>query len=237
MDSLASSPTLVELKCTNCGSRLSPAEISPHLAAARCSHCHALFALPTSVVNTEMVRPEVGLPKKMTLVDLGNILEITRKWRGAAAYVLIPFTLFWNGFMVVWHTISLSQGIWTMSLFGLLHTGVGLFLIYLVLAKLFNTTVVRVKMGRLTVNSGPIPWPGSKNLDASEVTQLFCKEKVTHNKNGSTTKYTVEAILKGHRTETLVSDLETYEQALFIEQQLEKHLKIMDAKVTGEHGR
>ncbi|MFT3990550.1 MAG: hypothetical protein QM680_03985 [Luteolibacter sp.] len=237
MAAVTSIPSLLELKCTNCGSQLAPTDISPHLAAARCSHCHALFALPTTtVMNSSLSKPEVALPKKLTFVDFGDGVEITRKWFGPAAFVLLPFALFWNGFMIIWNGISIAKGMWTMGIFGLLHTAVGLGLIYLVLSMFLNVTTVRVWMGRLTVKIGPIPWKGNKDLAAADVVQLYCKEKVTHGKNGSTTKYQVEVITRGNLSETLVADLETYEQALFIEQQIERKLKIADAKVAGEYG-
>lgn len=229
---------LVELKCRNCGSPLSPESISPQLAAARCPHCNALFALPASVAEPKSIpRPDVALPKRFVVDRDGDAVTITRRWFSPAAFFMLVFALFWNGFLVVWHGIALSSGMWFMSLFGLIHTGVGLWLIYWVAAMFLNSTVIRASHEWLQVRSGPLPWRGNQDLERGVVRQLYCTEKVTHGKNGSSARYGVEVVLEGNRRETLVKGLDDADQALFIEQQLEKHLGIDDVPVEGEHGR
>lgn len=230
-------PQLVELKCRNCGSALSPEDISPQLAAARCRHCQSLFALPVAAGGRTIPRPEVPLPGNFQFRDDGRTLELTRRWRGFRAWFLLFFSLFWNGFMIVWHVISISTGAWVMSLFGLIHTGVGVFLAYYTAALFLNRTVIRANATTLDVKSGPLPWKGDISLPSSAVSQLYCKEKISHGKNGSSASYRVEAVLDGNRRETLVSGLDNADHALFIEQQLERHLKIADVPVAGEHGR
>jgi len=228
---------LVELKCNNCGSQLKPEDISPHLSAARCHHCNALFALPIAAGGRTIARPEVALPRGMTVEERMDGLVITRRWMGAKAWFLLFFALFWNGFMIVWNTIALSQGIWMMAAFGLLHTGIGLFLIYSVLALFLNSTTVKVTYDAVETRSGPLPWKGNKTLPKHDIEQFYCTEKVQRSKNGSTVTYNVEAVLKGNRRETLVQGITHHDQALYIEQQLERHLGLRDASVDGEYGR
>lgn len=230
-------PPLVELKCRNCGSALSPEEFSPQLAAARCRHCGSLFALPVASGGRVLPRPDAPMPRNCQIRDDGYTLEITRKWKDAAAWFLLVFSLFWNGFMIGWHTIALTTGVWAMSLFGLLHTAIGLFLIYTTAARFVNWTVVRANTTTLEVKSGPLPWRGDKSLSSPDIRQLYCAEKITRNKNGTSTSYRVEAVLDGNRRETLVTGLTQAEHALFLEQQLERHLKIADVPVEGEYGR
>ena len=215
---------------------LTPEDISPQLAAARCRHCHTLFAIPAAGPRT-IERPNVSLPKGFTIDETMDTLDITRRWRSPAVYFIMVFAVFWNGFMVVWNWIALTQGMWPMAAFGLLHTGVGLFLIYTVVAMFINSTVVRSAPGLLAVKSGPLPWKGDKTMDPQMVKQLFCREKISRGKNGPTMTYQVEALLDGNRRETLVKDLTDPDHALYIEQQLERHLRIADAPVAGEHGR
>lgn len=227
----------IELKCRNCGSQLKPEDISPNLAAARCHHCNALFALPLSAGGRVIPRPEVPLPPKFRMEERMDGLVVTRRWLDASAYFLLFFAVFWNGFMLVWNAISLFQGIWIMSAFGLIHTAVGLFLIYKVLSMFLNSTAVKVGYDSVEVVIGPVPWKGNKRLPKAEVEQLYCIERISRSKNGTTSAYDVEAVLKGNRRETLVKGLPRHDQALFIEQQLERHLGIKDTPVTGEYGR
>jgi hypothetical protein len=228
---------LVELKCNNCGSQLKPEDISPQLSAARCHHCNALFALPHLAGGRTIPRPDVALPRGMKIEERMDGLTITRSWMDASTWFLLFFAVFWNGFMIVWNVISLSQGVWIMSVFGLLHTGVGLFLIYLVLAKFLNSTTVKVTFDAVESRSGPIPWMGNKSIPKSEVEQLYCSEEVKRTKNGTSVTYDVLAVLKGNRRQTLTKGINHHDQALFIEQQLERHLGLQDIPVTGEHGR
>lgn len=227
---------LVELKCRNCGSGLTPEDISPQLAAARCGHCKALFAIP-QVGTQAIARPDVPLPKGFHLEREMGSVTITRRWFGPLAFILLFFALFWNGFMIVWHAIALGTGMWFMSAFGLLHTGVGMFLIYYVLALFLNSTVIRATAYELVVSTGPLPWKGNKRIAADAVDQLFCKEKISHGKNGSSASYRIEAVLHGNMRETLATGFSDPDQALFVEQEIERHLKITDVPVAGEYGR
>jgi hypothetical protein len=227
---------LIELKCRNCGSQLAPEDISTQLAVARCHHCNALFAIPGAGPRA-IARPEVSLPKAFRLDRSGDTVRISRRWIGPLAFFLLFFAVIWNGFMIVWNTISLTTGMWLMSVFGMIHTGVGLFLIYYVLALFLNSTVILASPRELEVRIGPVPWKGNKRLPRDLVEQLFCKEKISRSKNGTSSSYSVEAVLNGNRRETLASGFNDSDHALFVEQEIERHLGITDLPVAGEHGR
>lgn len=231
------SDRLIELKCRNCGSQLAPEDISPQLAAARCHHCNALFAIPTGGGPRMIQRPVEPLPKGFTIERGMDSVTITRRWLTPVAWFLLFFAVVWNGFMIVWHGIALGTGMWLMSAFGLIHTGVGLFLIYMVLGMFLNSTVIRATPFEIVVSIGPVPWKGNKRLASDAVEQFYCKEKITRGKNGSSSTYQVEAVLRGNLRETLVSGFTEPGQALFVEQEIERHLRISDVPVAGEHGR
>lgn len=206
---------------------------------ARCTHCGVVFSLPDKNRDEDRsdsrkpLRPRVAMPNAIAVERMGSILEIRRNWFSAAAFFLLFFTIFWNGFMIVWHTIALSMGAWFMSCFGLIHTGVGLFMIYYTTACFMNTTTIRVGNGSLDVSSGPLPWFGAVSLQSSAIKQLYCREKINRGKNGAHVTYEVVAITNGQRKD-LVSGLTDAEQALYIEQEVENHLGIEDTAVRGE---
>lgn len=224
---------LVELKCTNCGSVLDPADISPQIAAARCRHCHSLFALPAATTQA-IPRGQVGLPPRFTMAEEAGELVIRRRWFDHSAWILLFFAVFWNGFLIVWHTIALTQGQWFMSAFALLHTAIGIGILYFLAATFFNTTTIRAGRDELEIHHGPIPWRGNQRLDATRLTQIFCREKIRHGKNGPSTTYEVEAIFNGNHRRTILKSLRQADQAIFIEQQIEKHLRIPDQRVEGD---
>jgi hypothetical protein len=179
-------------------------------------------------------RPQVPLPKRVQVQDFGHSFEISRRWFSPMFLFLAVFCVFWNGFMLVWHGIALASGAWFMSLFGLLHTAVGLGLLYFTVAGFINATVICVAQGMIDVRHGPLPWPGNKSLSVHDVSQLYCRETVQHNKNGTQCTYEVMVLRQDNVRETLVKGLTDADQALYIEQELERHLRIQDQPVAGE---
>jgi hypothetical protein len=129
------------------------------------------------------------------------------------------------------------MGAWFMSLFGLLHTAVGIGLLYFTLACFLNTTVIRVGHGLIEVRIGPLPWRGNKTIDAHDVKQFYCREITRHGKNGTHYSYEVHVILGGDVRKPLLKGISDADQALYIEQELERHLRIEDQPVRGELSR
>ncbi len=232
---------LQELRCKSCGATIRPDSIIIRLSMARCDHCGAVFAisgLPTPDDGiAKQPRIKVPMPRGLVVEDFGNSLEIRRRWFHALFIFLAFFCVFWNGFMIVWHSIALASGMWFMSLFGLLHTAVGIGLAWYTLAGFLNTTTIRARGGLIEITTGPIPWWGNTTLTAADIDQLYCKEKVSHGKNGTSCSYQVLVVTKANVRKPLLKGLPEADQALFIEQELERFLNIEDRPVRGEVSR
>ncbi len=233
---------LHELRCKSCGATIGPENFVERLAMARCGHCGAVFAvsgLPTPAGAAAAPRPrvKVPMPRGIRVEELGGMLEIRRRWFGPAFIFLAFFCVFWNGFMIFWHAMALSMGAWFMSLFGLLHTAVGIGLAWFTLAGLLNTTTIRARRGLVEITSGPIPCGGNATLSTDDLAQLYCKESVSHSKNGTSYSYQVLAVTKANVRKTLLKGLNEADQALFIEQELERFLGIEDRPMPGEIAR
>ena len=230
---------LKELRCKSCGATISVDNFVERLAMARCGHCGAVFSvsgLPTAAGGTQEPQPrvKVPMPRGIRVEEFGSSLEIRRRWFSAMFIFLAFFCVFWNGFMIVWHTMALSSGAWFMSLFGLLHTAVGVGLAWFTLAGFLNTTTIRARRGLIEITSGPIPCGGNATLSTDDLDQLYCKERVSHSKNGTNYSYQVLAVTKANVRKTLLKGLSEADQALFIEQELERFLGIKDRSVRGE---
>jgi len=144
------------------------------------------------------------------------------------------FTVFWCGFLVFWYAMAASAGSVVAMLFPLIHVAAGVFLAYLTVAGFVNTTTVRVSAGRLTVEHGPLPWPGQRDLSTDDIEQLYCQEKTVRTKNGTRTTYQLAAATRHGRDVKLVSGLAELSPARFLEYELEAHLGIADRPVVGE---
>jgi hypothetical protein len=233
---------LMELNCKKCGAPIQSEDINLDLGMARCTHCGTVFSLKglpqeraPDKPTTNYPRAAVAMPKRIEIFDSGDGLRIQYHWFSPKYIFMIIFTVFWNGFMLVWHGIALSSGAWFMSLFGLLHTAVGLGLGYSTLAGFLNTTTIWVGLDFLEIRHHPLPWPGSKRLLAEEIEQIYCKENVSQSRNGGASySYEVYAILRNAAKEKLLGGLNEVEQALYIEQELERYMRIQDRPVRGE---
>lgn len=183
-------------------------------------------------------RGEVPMPTRMRLENTAHGLAILRRWFSPAILFLVFFCIAWDGFLVFWYSMAFSMnGPLIMKIFPIAHVAIGVGLTYFTIASLFNTTRIEVGRGELVVGHGPVPWAGGKRLNASEVDQLFCKEKVSRGKNGVSFTYEVWAAMKdGSSAKLIAAGMET-DQALFIEQRLEKALGIRDREVPGELAR
>ena len=182
-------------------------------------------------------RPKVAAPPRFSVDTFGSELEISRSWFSPGVFFLVFFCVIWDGFLVFWYSIAFTQDDvpWIMILFPTLHLAVGVGLTYFVLCCFVNRTRIKVSMGQLTVRHGPLPWPGNYTLNSAEVEQLYCQSKFHNSKNGGRYTYEVHAVLLDGTKQKLVSGLDDPDQAIFIEQQLEDHLRIEDRRVPGEY--
>jgi len=231
---------LKPLRCKSCGAPIEAGEIDKDLGLVRCSHCGSVFGLEGLPRHggddgfRAYERQAVPMPDRVEVIDAGGELHITYRWFSLKFVFLIVFTVIWNGFMLVWHGISLASGAWFMSVFGLLHTAVGVGVAYYTLAGLLNKTTVRIGMGQLMIQHWPLPWPGNRQLEASDIAQLFSREKISRSKNSTNYSYQVHAILQNGKKQRLLGGLTDVDQALYVEQEMERYLGIEDRPVRGE---
>jgi hypothetical protein len=180
---------------------------------------------------------EIGLPDKIYLQHTGTDLVITRKWFGLKTLMMTAFVIFWDGFLVFWYHKVLPGGDMMVKLFPLLHVGVGVWLTYYTLAGYINKTLVRINYERISVRHRPLPYWGHKTLLSRDIKQLYSKEKISRSSNRETITYEVHAMTHSGKSIKLVPYMASSEQALFVEQEIEKYLGIKDKPVRGEISR
>jgi len=239
-DHLGHALELTDLHCKNCGAPIEQDHIIPHLAMARCSYCGAVFGVKGLPLQEDRdaplryERPNVPMPKGIKMANVGNILRISRRWFRWSYVFMLFWCLGWDGFLIVWHSGAIVSGMWFMSLFALLHTAMGIAMTYYMLAGLLNHTTVQVGKGMFEIWHHPLPWPGEKRLPATDIKQIYCKENLHRSSESSRQTYEVYAALRNGGKEKLLSGLDEPEQALYIEQELERFLGIQNRPMRGE---
>jgi hypothetical protein len=179
----------------------------------------------------------------------GPELTLTRRWYSHGLWALLVFCIFWDGFLAVWYTIGVREmlsekgglggpDVWVgliMLVFPIFHLALGIGLTYAVISGFVNRTVVHVAGGELSVWHGPLPWPGNQRLLTADIQQLYCAEARRPAGDHSPSRtYNLVAITGKNDEVPLLHCLDELEHGLFIEREIERHLKIQDQFVPGE---
>lgn len=225
------------LKCPNCAAILRTEDWDMSTGMIKCGYCHSLSNIP--VRSQEQggfrPRPDIPLPAGMQIQETMGGTMLSRRWFNLAVVFLIPFCIAWDSFLIFWYSTALSgKAPWIMAVFPIAHVAVGVGLTYYTLATLFNTTSIFAGRGNLRIQHGPLPWMGNTDLSAGNLNQLYCKEKIKRGENGPNFQYEVWAAMHDGGTRKLLGIGLTMEQALFIEQKLERALGLQDRAVVGE---
>ncbi|MEQ8763870.1 MAG: hypothetical protein RL885_08085 [Planctomycetota bacterium] len=246
----------MRITCPQCRLEIPAEDVHLDTSLAKCRRCDSVFDFTEQVPRSERrrdaarrdsarPRENIAAPKGIELRDDGwGGLSIERRWLSPLTFFLLVFVIFWDGFLIFWYSMAgkfaggEEGGMFSMLffLFPLIHVAVGLALTYFVVASFFNRTTLQCRDGRLTVTHGPFPWPGKRDLDASDIAQLYTKERIRRGNNGGVhTSYQLRLRTKGGQDVKLLSSLNEPDQAMYIEQEIEKHLGIEDRSVRGEY--
>jgi hypothetical protein len=230
----------MHLTCPDCGAAVPAEDVNIERGIGKCRACNAVIDVEAALrgpgARTGFYRrPPAPQPRSITIEDLSGGLRLTRRWFTPAAILLTAFCVLWNG-SFFWSPMALGGGgPWFTAVVPVLRVVIGVLLTYATLAMYVNRTVLEVNEGRLTVRNGPLPWFGNRDLDVSEVEQFYSEEVMSRGRQGSVSyTYKVCGLLKGGQRVTLLDSLPKRDDALFVEQLVEKYLGIEDRPVSGE---
>jgi hypothetical protein len=234
----------MQVHCTQCGVQIPADDLNIDTGIAKCRACNCVFSFLEALREHSAAertrpptaeRPAVPQPRGVAMDDLGGRLRLVRRWFQWPILMLLFFCVAWDGFLVFWYSIAFTQKApWIMVVFPVVHVAVGIAMTYGVLCGFFNRTVIEVEGGRFTIQHGPLPWPGNRTIDTADLKQLYCRQRVRNTRNGTSETYELHAQLADGKQLKLISGLDEAEQALFLEQQIEKYLGIKDVPVAGE---
>ncbi len=185
--------------------------------------------------DTSTIAPDPKPPKGLTIQEYAGTLQLTRSWFNWGLILLAIFCVCWIGFLVFWFSMAgQSNSPVLMFVFPIGHVAVGLGLAYVCIAGFVNKTIIRANVQELTIEHGPLWWPGNRVLDPAHIDQLYVKRIRHQSKNGVHYSYHLYARMVDGKHRKLISRLSNPGQARYIEQQLETYLAIVDTDVEGE---
>lgn len=233
-------PGAVVLDCRRCGAQITAENINLATALAKCHHCHAVFGFADQLSGARPApRPlDMPLPAGLTLSRRKDLLQLVRRWFRRSLFLQLFFCIAWDAFLVLWYVGAANHARGgALMLFASVHLALGVGLTYATIAGFLNRTVIEVGRTHLAIRHTPVPWRGNLEVLVSELQQIFCEEHVKRVMSDLRMTYSVNAVMGNGRKLTLVKDLPEVDQALFLEQALEKHLGIRNRPVPGEFRR
>ncbi|WP_236515578.1 hypothetical protein [Sandaracinus amylolyticus] len=197
------------------------------------AHGRSRFARPASITLEE----ERPLATSSAPIEPGGyraasaprrgMLRLTRRWLTPVATSLLGFAVLWNAVLVFWYAIVFGVGAaWMFLVFPLPFVAVGVSMTYWILVSLVNRTTLTVEGDTLSVRHGPLPWPGTQDVEVGRITQLFVRRR-WHERDRNRRTYTLAAEIDGDAID-LVRGLSNRDEALYLEHVIEDHLAIVD---------
>jgi hypothetical protein len=218
------------LRCESCQSPLKASHVDVRLGIATCPSCGAVMRLegsrPTSL--------PVPQPRRLT-VDAGIDLVVSWPWSRTKGAIFLGFSVFWDAALAMFVVVEANQGMVKFLPFLSLHILAGLYIFYMGLAHLLNQSLLSLSNGILSVQHRPLWWPGQTSLETASIDQLYVVERVHNGKNSRSYSYELMARRTDGIATSVVRNLESVEEARFLEQQLESRLDISNRPVEGEY--
>ena len=229
----------LSLNCKKCGENIPSENVNINKTLAKCDHCGSMFTFEDDVFfENRRGRPEFIMPVGIEVLKLLTSMEIEMSWfksmkRSNLAFEVM-FSVLWNVIVFGMVVAMIAGGAGINLAFLAVHLIVGLTLGYRLMSKFINKTTVIIDHQNIKLEHGPIKVPGKKNITIpnSQVRQLYVSEYLTNiESNGDRLKaFAVYLILVNGKKIQLVKD-SNKESALYIEQEIERYLKIEDVVV------
>lgn len=237
---------MTAITCERCGAEIRADDVNLSIGVAKCGACGGVFDLGHRTAAAQgsadrPPRPTVPLPERFEVSSGDGELLIRWRWFKPSQHIAtLFFCIAWDSFLFFWYSMALfgsKKAPWLMIVFPIAHVAVGVSLTYATIAGFLNRTWVRATRAGISIRHTPLPWKGNRDIERAALRQLYTSERVSQSRRGtSTSSYELRAVMRDGSTATLLS-LDTPEQALFLEQHLEKRLDIVDAPVAGELAR
>lgn len=231
------------IHCTRCDEIVRSEDVELATRLAKCS-CGNVFDISSQVAAvTSAHRRDLPSPAGWTVVGATSQdtpsyrsatapMVLARRWRSAdlaRLAFMVPFCLFWDGFLVVWYSVILSHfgepsgPSLAFVLFPLMHVAIGLGITYSTLASLLNSTTVRVEGDVASVVHGPLPWRGNLRLSLEGARGVFVRQQGPLGR--ASDPWSVLVDTRDSAASVLIGGL-TAEHARFVAARLADHLRV-----------
>jgi len=232
----------IDLVCEKCGSEIEGANININSSLAKCGNCNSVFSITDDhfFKHDRKGRPEMIMPEGTDVLELNDSLDIRLNWlkshpTGTLVFLTF-FAAFWNVIIFFIAGGALASGEFSTLLPMSLHLLVGLGLIYYLASVYLNYTDVIINEEYIEIDHRPIknPFIRSKRIESNDIDQLYVSKYVASTTNNNPNyAYILYAILKTNGRKVKLIKGMNKETQLYLEQEIERYLRISDRPVSG----
>lgn len=167
--------------------------------------------------------PPPGIKVKRTIEGL----VLSKSWFHYSHLPTISLAVAWNGFVVYWFIKYVAPTKSGSNLVILIPFSIGLALAYFALAKAINSTRIIITNESIRVSAKPMPWSGSAEVLRPNIHKITTSYDVSVSNPQIQTSSVYIQRHDGSKCK-IISDLESTKQAYFIQQIIEKNLKLIN---------
>lgn len=222
--------------CRNCGEQVEKENIDEAQRLVKCGKCNTIFSIQGLFPEQPLSRPkpEIPLPAGIEVRHDEEGFKILKDWSKIYGVIIGGFAIFWAVTIIE----AMPSSLKSLDIVTIILTFLpALIAVYCSAAFFCNKTTITVGPTGIKINKSPLPLPfsGKKSLTVSTIQQLYIKERVSYSGKTRSAYYYYDLYLidGGNRHLKVLSSLRSKEQALYIEQEIEKYLGIQDVDIEG----
>jgi hypothetical protein len=174
----------------------------------------------------------LSLPEEISFVDSQNGLTIKKKWFEYGRFLQLMFALIINvsaGFAL--HELfyikangMLLAGVMAVAMVVCILQIIGVWMLYKAVCGFLNTTVIKIDRSTISIYFKPLPWFGAKIIKRDDILQFKVIEKDYSDAVINHVAYQLQVVVKNSDPVYLLKNLETPEQAQYIEEKIEQFM-------------
>ena len=226
------------LNCPNCSHIIPAKDININELVAKCTNCHHVFNFVEKKASSPIRhRPEILLPAGIESFSFLSELHIEVSWRKSHSSFLTFFTILWNTLLLPFVIFAVLSGEIIVLLGISVHLLVGVGFLYYTIASFLNTTYIILDHRNLTIEHKPLhmPFYPERTISSRDISQFYVQRYVASTSNNKPNyAFAVQLQTKEQEEIRIIKGLKKPNQARYIEQELERFLKIDDRPMESE---
>lgn len=232
----------MKIFCKDCSKEVLPENINFKKSIAKCNHCNAIFFLNAQDENNPIqnfYKEDIPKPQSVNFIQKHDEIILQFKQVSLYRFFLLFFVLSNTAPGLFFAFFFLFSGQRSIFLtFGIPSILINLIVFYFAVIVFFSKINIQVNAQKIIISYGLDFWRRKKIFDTRDIKQIYCKSQKSSYRMGSIPLkrfFKLCIVTYSGTEEVIVKELNSPEIALFVEQEIEKFLRITDQRIEGDY--